>query len=102
GRMRDTPAAQVIVPRAPGQPGKLPFWHGDAPGRPAELGRAMGAYCRELAAVGQQDAAAKLASAGLDRLATSNLLAYLSSQREATGYPPADRTLVPEPFPDAP
>ena len=23
---------------APGQPGKLPFWHGDTPGRPAELG----------------------------------------------------------------
>jgi len=27
----------VLVSPAPGQPGKLQFWHGDAPGRPAEL-----------------------------------------------------------------
>ena len=27
---------------APGEPGKMPFWHGDRPGRPLELGRALG------------------------------------------------------------
>ena len=30
--------------RRPGVPGKLPFWHGDAVGRPIELGRALGAF----------------------------------------------------------
>ena len=33
---------------APGQPGKMPFWHGDRPGRPLELGRALGAFVREI------------------------------------------------------
>jgi ATP-dependent helicase Lhr and Lhr-like helicase len=99
-RIEDITADQVIVSPAPGQPGKLPFWHGDAPGRPAELGQAIGAYCRELGAADPEDAAAKLSSAGLDRLAASNLLAYLSSQLEATGYLPDDRTLVLERFRD--
>ena len=42
-RIEDITADQVLVSPAPGQPGRLPFWHGDAPGRPAELGRAIGA-----------------------------------------------------------
>jgi len=33
---------RVLVTPAPGEPGKMPFWHGDRPGRPRELGRAMG------------------------------------------------------------
>jgi ATP-dependent Lhr-like helicase len=41
-RIEDITADQVLVSPAPGQPGKLPFWHGDAPGRPAELGAAIG------------------------------------------------------------
>ncbi len=99
-RIEDITADQVIVSPAPGQPGKLPFWHGDAPGRPAELGRAIGEYCRELGATDQAAAAARLRAAGLDALATSNLLSYLTSQREATGYLPDDRTLVLERFRD--
>ncbi len=51
-RIEDITADQVLVSPAPGQPGKLPFWHGDAPGRPAELGRAIGAFCRELSGAG--------------------------------------------------
>ena len=34
--------------RRPACPGRLPFWKGDAPGRPAELGRAIGAWLREV------------------------------------------------------
>src|SRR5258706_10743589 len=41
---------RVIVSPAPGIPGKLPFWHGDAVGRPVELGRALGAFVGELEA----------------------------------------------------
>ncbi len=50
-RIEDITHDRVLVTPAPGQPGKLPFWHGDAPGRPVELGRAMGAFVRELAAM---------------------------------------------------
>ncbi|HEX5189759.1 MAG TPA: DEAD/DEAH box helicase [Streptosporangiaceae bacterium] len=99
-RIEDITADQVIVSPAPGQPGKLPFWHGDTPGRPAELGAAIGAYCRELGAADPQHATARLREAGLDELATANLLGYLTSQREATGYLPDDRTLVLERFRD--
>ena len=99
-RIEDITADQVLVSPAPGQPGKLPFWHGDAPGRPAELGRALGAYCRELSEAGEQDATARLRADGLDELAAANLVRYLSAQREATGYVPDDRTLVMERFRD--
>ncbi len=99
-RIEDITADQVIVSPAPGQPGKLPFWHGDTPGRPAELGRAIGEYCRELSAADPGQAMARLRGGGLDELATTNLLAYLASQREATGYLPDDRTLVLERFRD--
>ena len=99
-RIEDITADQVLVSPAPGQPGRLPFWHGDAPGRPAELGAAIGRYCRELGAAGSQEAASRLRADGLDELAATNLLAYLTSQREATGYLPDDRTLVLERFRD--
>ena len=53
-RIEDITTDQVLVSPAPGQPGRLPFWKGDAPGRPAELGAAIGAYCRELGAVSEE------------------------------------------------
>ncbi len=99
-RIEDITADQVIVSPAPGQPGKLPFWHGDTPGRPAELGRAIGEFCRELGAADPDQAMARLRADGLDELATTNLLAYLAGQREATGYLPDDKTLVLERFRD--
>ena len=47
-RIEDITHDRVLVTPAPGQPGKMPFWHGDAPGRPLELGRALGAFLREV------------------------------------------------------
>ncbi|MGB6454987.1 MAG: DEAD/DEAH box helicase, partial [Streptosporangiaceae bacterium] len=99
-RIEDITADQVVVSPAPGQPGRLPFWKGDAPGRPAELGAAIGAFTRELGEVTPEQAAARLRDAGLDRLAAANLLSYLGEQRAATGYLPDDRTLVLERFRD--
>ncbi|WP_442942602.1 ATP-dependent helicase [Nonomuraea sp. LP-02] len=96
-RIEDITADRVLVSPAPGQPGKLPFWHGDAPGRPAELGRAIGEFLREQAKGG---AAERLRAAGLDDFAAGNLLAYLEEQRQATGYVPDDRTLLVERFHD--
>jgi len=99
-RIEDITADQVLVSPAPGQPGRLPFWHGDTMGRPAELGRAVGAFCREIAAAGRDQATTRLRNAGLDDLAAHNLIRYLDGQREATGYLPDDRTLVMERFRD--
>ncbi|MEU8355143.1 DEAD/DEAH box helicase [Nonomuraea sp. NPDC048882] len=96
-RIEDITADRVLVSPAPGQPGKLPFWHGDAPGRPAELGRAIGQFLREQA---KQDSTERMRAAGLDEFASGNLLSYLKEQREATGYVPDDRTLLVERFHD--
>jgi ATP-dependent Lhr-like helicase len=99
-RIEDITTDQVLVSPAAGQPGRLPFWKGDAPGRPAELGAAIGAYCRELGALSEEQATAQLRAEGLDELAAVNLVRYLHEQREATGYLPDDRTLVLERFRD--
>jgi ATP-dependent helicase Lhr and Lhr-like helicase len=99
-RIEDITADQVLVSPAPGQPGRLPFWHGDAPGRQAELGRAIGEYCRELGAASEKAATDQLRRDGLDELAAANLISYLAAQRAATGYLPDDKTLVMERFRD--
>lgn len=91
---------RVIVSPAPGQPGKMPFWHGDAPGRAVELGRALGAFVREISSDGPERAFERLAASGLDDLAARNLLSYLEEQLEATGALPDDRTIVIERFRD--
>ncbi|MFI7451227.1 ATP-dependent helicase [Nonomuraea sp. NPDC049714] len=96
-RIEDITADRVLVSPAPGQPGKLPFWHGDTAGRPAELGTAIGAFLREQA---KQESTERLREAGLDSYAADNLVAYLREQREATGYVPDDRTLLVERFHD--
>jgi ATP-dependent helicase Lhr and Lhr-like helicase len=99
-RIEDITHDKVLVSPAPGQPGRLPFWHGDALGRPLELGRALGAFTRELAGLEPEDASARLREAGLDEWAAGNLLAYLQEQREATRHIPDDRTIVVERFHD--
>ncbi|GAA0978959.1 DEAD/DEAH box helicase [Acrocarpospora macrocephala] len=98
-RIEEITADRVLVSPAPGLPGKLPFWHGDTLGRPAELGRAIGAFVRELSAGGAA-AGQRVQAAGLDAFASANLLAYLKEQRDATGYVPDDRTLLVERFHD--
>ncbi|OUC96672.1 ATP-dependent helicase [Streptosporangium minutum] len=56
-RIEDITADRVLVSPAPGQPGKLPFWHGDNAGRPAELGRAIGSFLREMSGAGADSGA---------------------------------------------
>jgi ATP-dependent Lhr-like helicase len=99
-RIEDITHDRVIVSPAPGHPGKLPFWHGDAPGRPVELGRALGAFVRELQRLDVADARAQLVEIGLDGWAADNTLAYLAEQRDSTGHVPDDRTIVVERFRD--
>ena len=100
-RIEDITADRVLVSPAPGTPGKMPFWRGDALGRPVELGRALGAFVRELSGLDQAARRARLAAAGCDERATANLSRYLDEQRAATSVLPDDRTLLVERFRDA-
>ncbi|QQC91721.1 ATP-dependent helicase [Streptomyces alfalfae] len=99
-RIEDITRDRVLVSPAPGVPGRLPFWKGDQLGRPLELGRALGAFLREVGALSQEDARVRLLAAGLDDWAADNVLAYLAEQREACGHIPDDRTIVVERFRD--
>ncbi len=100
-RIEDITFERVVVTPAPGQPGKMPFWHGDGPGREAELGRALGEFVRTVRTMPADDAYDRLRSVhALDERAASNVLAYLDEQAEATGVVPDDRTLVVERFRD--
>ncbi len=99
-RIEDITHDRVLVTPAPGVPGRLPFWKGDTLGRPAELGQAVGAYTRELAAMKPKAAVATAVAAGLDQWAADNLVGYLAEQREATNVLPSDQTLVVERFRD--
>ncbi|HWC83677.1 MAG TPA: DEAD/DEAH box helicase [Pseudonocardiaceae bacterium] len=99
-RVEDITHDRVIVTPAPGQAARMPFWKGDSPGRPLELGRALGKFVRELNHAGEQKARERAATAGLDAWATDNLLAYLAEQRESTRHVPDDKTLLVERFRD--
>src|SRR5215218_10378392 len=91
---------QVLVSPAPGTPGRLPFWKGDSPGRPRELGRAFGQFVRELGGLSGEPAEQRLRKAGLDDFAARNLINYLKEQAAATGVLPTDQTIVFERFRD--
>ena len=99
-RVEDITHDRVIVTPAPGVPARMPFWKGESIGRPLELGRAVGAFVREMSALADDDARARATVAGLDGWAVDNLLAYLREQREATRHVPSDRTILVERFRD--
>ncbi|MFF2956090.1 ATP-dependent helicase [Kitasatospora sp. NPDC057965] len=99
-RIEEITHDKVMVTPAPGIPGRLPFWKGDSLGRPLELGRALGAFTRELGALDPRTATVRLKRAGLDDWAAGNLLDYLAEQRAACGHLPDDRTIVVERFRD--
>ena len=77
-RIEDITFQKVTVTPAPGEPGKMPFWHGDRPGRPLELGRALGAFVRELRELPPAEA-------------TERLRERLRPRRAGGGQPPAVR-----------
>ena len=86
---------RVLVSPAPGEPGKMPFWHGDRPGRPIEFGRRIGALMRELRAMPRSAAVAKLTHEhDLDPQAAENVLRFLVDQELSTQEVPDDRTIV--------
>ncbi len=83
---------RVLVTPAPGEAGKVPFWKGDGVGRPVELGRALGAFTREISELadsgreGRARASKRLREQhDLDEMAADNVLGYLEEEREVSG-----------------
>jgi ATP-dependent Lhr-like helicase len=106
-RVEEIRPDRVVVSPAPGVPGKIPFWHGDQLGRPIELGRALGAFVREMESDlgggerGRERARRRLLEYhDLDALAAENVLDYLTEERDTAGSLPTDRRIVVERFRD--
>jgi ATP-dependent Lhr-like helicase len=94
-RIEEITHDRVLVSPAPGDPGKMPFWHGDRAGRPLEFGRRIGALVRELREMPRGVAIAQLVSQhDLEPRAAENVLRYLADQEIATVTVPDDRNLV--------
>jgi ATP-dependent Lhr-like helicase len=96
-RIEEIGRDRVIVTPAPGAPGAVPFWKGDAVGRPKELGEALGAFSRWAV---EQDADTLRREYDVDERAARNLLQYLREQQAATRVLPSERTIVLERFRD--
>src|SRR5437773_2023352 len=100
-RIEEITRDRVLVSPAPGVPGAVPVWKGEGVGRPYELGEAIGAASRELAALSDEKAIERLQTEHtLDGRAAQNLLTFLREQEGATGAVPSDRTVVVERFRD--
>jgi ATP-dependent Lhr-like helicase len=94
-RVEEITHDRVLVSPAPGDPGKVPFWHGDRPGRPMEFGQRIGALVRELREMPPAVAVTTLVkSHDLDPGAAENLMQYLADQALATTIVPDDRNLI--------
>jgi ATP-dependent Lhr-like helicase len=96
-RIEEITRDRVIVTPAPGAPGAVPFWRGDGIGRPAELGRAIGAFSRMAVSREPEELAKEY---DLDPRAANNLVAYLREQQQATRVVPSDESIVVERFRD--
>jgi ATP-dependent Lhr-like helicase len=100
-RIAEITRDRVLVTPAPGEPGKLPFWKGEGPGRPVETGRALGAFYRELASKSAGAAETWLSTHyPLDTNARDNLIDFIAQQKASTGVVPSDRSIVVERFRD--
>jgi ATP-dependent Lhr-like helicase len=94
-RIEEITHDRVLVSPAPGDPGKMPFWHGDQAGRPMEFGRRIGGLIRELRDLPRSVAVARLVGEhDLDAGAAENALRYLADQELATTVVPDDRNIV--------
>ena len=93
-RVEEITHDRVLVSPAPGEPGKMPFWHGDQAGRPVELGQAIGALVRELRSTPRTPAIERLVTRhDLETSAAENVLRYLDEQAAASAVPD-DTTIV--------
>ncbi|HEV2473251.1 MAG TPA: DEAD/DEAH box helicase, partial [Chthonomonadales bacterium] len=85
-RIEEITHDRVIVSPAPGEPGKMPYWHGDPVGRPMEFGRAIGALTRTIRALPPAEAVELLRNRhDLTEHAAQTLIQYISDQEASAG-----------------
>ncbi len=100
-RISEITRDKVYVTPAPGEPGRLPFWRGDGPGRPVELGRAIGEFYHKINQMPEEAALENLVvEHKMDRLAAKNLLGYLDEQQLEAGCLPSHQRLTLERYRD--
>lgn len=104
-RVRQITRDTVEVEPAFGVVARTPFWRGDSPSRPVEVGRAIEKLTEQLSASpavgsnrdGDADGPHELLrEVGFDQFAADNALAYLREQEEAAGRVPNSSTFVVE------
>jgi ATP-dependent helicase Lhr and Lhr-like helicase len=107
-RALDITDDRVVVGDAAGATPRMPFWNGDYPYRPYELGARIGRFRREIAErIGAGgESTAQLAEwlqreYHLDEKSAQNLIAYVQRQLDAIGVMSSDQTIVVETFQDA-
>lgn len=90
-RIQQITRDQVIVVPAPGRSARLPFWHGEGVGRPAELGERIGDFIH---AMSEDNAELTLSPRLRDDNVLSNIKGLIADQKNATGALPWSRHLV--------
>ncbi|HUZ78422.1 MAG TPA: DEAD/DEAH box helicase [Chloroflexota bacterium] len=93
---------RVLVSPAPPGPARLPFWHGDGPGRPYEVGRLVAEFQRDIEPrLADPTLPGWLAAEyDLDGAAARNLIDFLAEQRAAAGWLAAPNRIPIERFTD--
>ncbi|MEW5719643.1 MAG: helicase-related protein, partial [Chloroflexota bacterium] len=110
-RVRDIGDDRLIVEDAAGATPRMPFWNGDYPYRPYELGARIGKFRREVAekiegTKGTEGNAREILAwlqreYVLDENSARNLIAHVQHQLDAVGVMSSDATIVVETFQDA-
>lgn len=90
---------RVLVKPAKARASRLPFWHGEGPGRPYEDGRRKGEFLAAASAALEgaefdEGFRARLAQCGMEADAIGSLGQVLARQRAATGVIPSGQSLV--------
>jgi ATP-dependent Lhr-like helicase len=95
-RLERIDADRVILSPAEGALGLVPFWRGEGVGRSFDLGKAIGAFLRELAAqIDQPGCLDWLQKDGhMDRNAARSLQYHVTRQIVSAGCVPSDKTLL--------
>jgi ATP-dependent Lhr-like helicase len=94
-RVENIETDRVIVVPAEGAPAIVPFWRGENTGRSHDLGRAIGAFLRELSERLEQPGCLDWLQREffLDRNAARNVCYHVERQLRSAGCLPTDRTI---------
>jgi ATP-dependent Lhr-like helicase len=93
-RIEEITHDRVLVTPAPGEPGKMPFWHGDSANRSVQLGEQIGALVRQIATGGSRILKQLSSEYDLNAAAAQNLMEYVAEQKTATEVVPDDQTIL--------